>query len=326
MYDKEGKETKIVDEAVLIKTEHLAKGKGIEIEEESKETNLIKAFNADAEIDETNPDYKDIEVAFKVKDPNSTEYEIINFAQISDDTDSDGKTIKDRDSEPDNGKEEPKEDDEDIEKVKVEYFDLSLLKYVTKVLVNENGVEKVIETGNVGDENDIIPNVQMKKKSIDKLVVKFVYSIKITNEGQIAGEATEITDYVPEGLKFVAEDNELWTDEGNNIISTKQLEGTILQQGESAEVEVVIRWINGSDNLGAKTNIAEISEDHNEENIPDKDSTPDNKKEGEDDIDEATVLLSVNQGGTVEGIYTNLIIVFLIIIFIGAILIKKFVL
>ena len=326
MYDKEGKETKNVEEAVFIKTEHLAKGKGIELDQESKETNLIKAFNADAEIDKTNPDYKDIEVAFKVKDPNSTEYEIINFAQISDDTDSDGKPIKDRDSEPDNGKEEPKEDDEDIEKVKVEYFDLSLLKYVTKVLVNENGVEKVIETGNVGDENDIIPNVQMKKKSIDKIVVKFVYSIKITNEGQIAGEATEITDYVPEGLKFVAEDNELWTDEGNNIISTKQLEGTILQPGESAEVEVVLRWINGSDNLGAKTNIAEISEDHNEENIPDKDSTPDNKKEGEDDIDEATVLLSVNQGGTVQSIYTNLIIVFLIIIFIGAILIKKFVL
>ena len=124
----------------------------------------------------------------------------------------------------------------------------------------------------------------------------------------------------------MAEDNELWTDEGNNIISTKQLEGTILQPGESAEVEVVLRWINGSDNLGPKTNIAEISEDHNEENIPDKDSTPDNKKEGEDDIDEATVLLSVNQGGTVQSIYTNLIIVFLIIIFIGAILIKKFVL
>ena len=64
--------------------------------------------------------------------------------------------------------------DEDIEKVKVEYFDLSLLKYVTKVFVNENGVERVIETGNTGDENDIIPYVQMKKKNLDKTVVKFV--------------------------------------------------------------------------------------------------------------------------------------------------------
>ena len=325
MYDKDGNKTENVEEAVFIKTNHLAMRAGLE-EEDSERSNLIKAFDKESDINEKNPDYKEIEVAFKVKDPNSTEYEIINFAQISEDTDSEADPIKDRDSETDNGEKEPKEDDEDIEKVKVEYFDLSLLKYVTKVFVNENGVERVIETGNIGDENDIIPHVQMKKKNIDKTVVKFVYSIKITNEGQIAGEATEITDYVPEGLRFVAEDNELWTDEGNNIISTKQLEGTILQPGESAEVEVVLRWINGSDNLGPKTNIAEISEDHNEENIPDKDSTPDNKKEGEDDIDEATVLLSVNQGGTVQSIYTNLIIVFLIIIFIGAILIKKFVL
>jgi uncharacterized repeat protein (TIGR01451 family) len=326
MYDKEGKITENVEEAVFIKTEHLAKGKGVEVDKESKETNLIKAFDPEAEVSDKNPDFKEIKVAFKVKDPNSTEYEIVNFAQISDDTDSKGEPIKDRDSEPDNGKDEPKEDDEDIEKVKVEYFDLSLLKYVTKVLVNENGAERTIETGNVGDENDIIPHVQINKKNIDKTVVKFVYTIQITNEGQIAGEATEITDYVPEGLVFVAEDNELWTDEGNNVISTRQLKGTTLQPGETAQVEVTLRWINGSDNLGPKTNVAEISEDHNEENVPDRDSIPDNKKEGEDDIDDATVLLSVNQGGGIQSIYINLTMTFLVIILIGGVLIKKFVL
>jgi len=324
MYDADGNETENVEEAIFIKTKYLAKGYGLE--EDSEGSNLIKAFDQDAELSETNPDYKEVRVAFKVKDPNSTEYEIVNFAQISDDTDSEGNPIKDKDSEPDNGEGEPKEDDEDIEKVKVEYFDLSLLKFVTKVIVNENGQEKVIETGNVGDENDIIPHVQIDKKNINKTVVKFVYTIQITNEGQIPGEATEITDYVPEGLVFVEEDNEFWTDEGNNVISTKQLEGTILQPGEDAQVEVVLRWINSSDNLGAKTNIAEISEDYNEENVPDIDSTPDNEKEGEDDIDEATVLLSVNQGGGIQSLYINLILIFLVIILVGGILIKKFVL
>ncbi len=325
MYDKDGNKTENIEEAVCIRTEHLAKGHG----EEAKEipgSNLIKAFNSDAEISEGNPHYKEVKVAFKVKDPNSTEYEIVNFAQISEDSDSEGNEIRDRDSITDNGKDEPKEDDEDIEKVKVEYFDLNLLKYVTKVLVNENGQEKVIETGNVGDEYDIIPHVQIDRKNIDKTIVKFVYTIKITNEGQIAGEATEITDYVPEGLIFLEEDNELWKDEGNNVISTRQLTGSTLQPGESVEVEVVLRWINGKDNLGPKTNIAEISEDYNEENVDDRDSTPDNKKEGEDDIDDATVLLSVNQGGGIQAIYMNLSIIFLAIILVGGILIKKFLL
>ena len=324
MYDEEGKETEDITKAVCIRTTYLAKGKGAELE--NKGANLIKAFDPSKEISEINPHYKEIKVAFKVKDPNSTEYEIVNFAQISEDTDSNGKPIKDKDSVPDNGEEDPKEDDEDIEKVKVEYFDLSLLKYVTKVLVNENGEQKVIETGNVGDENDIIPHVQIDKKNIDKTLVKFVYTIQITNEGQISGEATEITDYVPEGLVFVAEDNENWTDEGNNIISTKQLTGTILEPGESAQVEVALRWINGHNNLGPKTNIAEISEDYNKENIPDRDSTPDNKKEGEDDIDDATVILSINQGGGIQSIYIKLGLIFLCIIFIGTIIIKKFVL
>ena len=316
MYDAQNNITENAEEAVTVKTEYLSK--------ENSEENLIKAFNKNLDISKENPDYKDVKIAFKVLDPNSTEIEIVNFAQISEDTDAEGDQIGDIDSETDNGKVEPKEDEEDNEKVRVEYFDLSLQKYVSKGLVNENGEERIIETGNVGDENDIIPHVQINKKNIHKATIKFVYTIQITNEAQIAGEAIEITDYIPEGLIFVPEDNELWTDEGNNIISTKQLKGTTLQPGETAQVEVVLRWINGENNLGAKTNVAEISEDYNEENVPDRDSVPDNKKESEDDIDDATVLLSVNQGGGIQGIYINLTLIALVIILIGAFLIKKF--
>jgi len=57
-------------------------------------------------------------------------------------------------------------------------------------------------------------------------------SIRVINEGDIAGYAKEVKDYVPEGLKFVAEDNPGWTDLGNNVISTNLLENTLLQPGE----------------------------------------------------------------------------------------------
>ena len=110
-------------------------------------------------------------------------------------------------------------------------------------------------------------------------------------EARIEGYAKEITDYIPKGLKFLAEDNPNWKDEGNNVISTRQLENTLLKPGESAEVEVLLTWINGTDNTGLKVNTAEISEDWNKPGIPDRDSTPDNKKQGEDDIDDAPVML-----------------------------------
>ena len=101
------------------------------------------------------------------------------------------------------------------------------------------------------------------------------------------------------------------------------LEGTLLQPGQSAEVEVILTWINGANNLGLKTNTAEISEDDNEYDVPDKDSTPDNKKEGEDDIDTADVILSISTG--MVKTYFTLTLGLLGVVLVGIILIKKFV-
>ena len=127
-------------------------------------------------------------------------------------------------------------------------------------------------------------------------------------------------------MKFYSEDNQGWTDEGNNVISTRLLENTLLGPGESAEVTVILRWINGSNNLGIKTNTAEISEDYNDEGVPDKDSTPDNQKPGEDDIDNADVILSISTGLAFNIIkYIGIACVILVILGTGIFLIKRYV-
>ena len=76
-----------------------------------------------------------------------------------------------------------------------------------------------------------------------------------------------------------------------------------------------------------KTNIAEISEDYNKEEIPDRDSTPGNKKLGEDDIDTAEVLLAISTGIKNNAItYITIGSVILIVLATGIISIKKYVL
>ena len=262
MYDKDGNATTKVSEAVKIVTDYTSKAYGetlMQKENLKENPNLLNAFNKKTGVSDTNPDYVDVKVAFKVKDPNSNTYVIVNKAQISEDADKDGKPVEDIDSTPDEWKEG--EDDQDYENVGVEYFDLSLLKYVTKAIVIENGKTKTTTTGNNGSDSDITPKVEIYRKNIKKTIVKFEYVIKITNEGDIAGYAKEITDYVPEGLKFYEEDNKGWKDEGDNVISTELLKDTLLQPGQSATVKVVLRWINGENNLSLKTNIAEISKD-----------------------------------------------------------------
>ena len=216
------------------------------------------------------------------------------------------------------------EDDQDREYIKLVEFDLALRKWVTQAIVTENGKQTITNTGHGPyDDPEQVVKVELNRKKLNQVTVKFRYSIRVINEGDIAGYAKEVTDYVPEGLKFVAEDNPGWTDEGNNVISTKLLENTLLQPGEYADVEVILTWINNSDNMGLKTNIAEISEDDNEYKVPDKDSTPDNQKKGEDDIDDAPVILSVGTGQI--RIYFTLGFIVLITIASGVILIKKFV-
>ena len=318
MIDSEGNETQNVEEAVKITTDYLSKE-----QEQEEGANLLKPFDKAAGITDQNPDYRDVKIAFKVTEPNTSDRILINTAEISDDTDEDGEPVDDEDSTP--GNDEDGEDDIDIEKVKVKYFDLALKKWVTQAIVIEDGKQTITETGHTGDENpEPVVKVDLKDKKLNSVTVKFKYKIKVTNEGEIDGYVKEIKDHIPEGLKFLPEDNPDWKQVSEDVVATTKLENTLLKPGESATVDIILTWINGDDNLGLKVNIAEISKDYNDSDTPDIDSTPDNFKEGEDDIDDAPVILSIKTGEA--RIYITLAGIILVTLAGGIFLIKKFVL
>ena len=321
--------TKKAEEATMIRTRYLEK-------------TLIKAFNPETK----ELSHADVKVVFTVKEPkDSKEFDkdrvIINQAQITEDSGDD------EDSEPNKWQDE---DDEDIEKIRIPIFDLSLLKWVTQSVVTVDEKTTTTNTGfkpNQGltestgegirknSEAEPMAKVELDKKKLSKTVVKFVYKIRVTNEGEIPGYATEITDYIPEGLEFHEEDGNNkslgWVKSGDDKIITRALETTLLNSGESKEVEVTFRWINSEKNLGEKINIAEISEDANDYNTDDIDSTPNNKenpynKEQEDDDDFALVILSIKTGATQFMQYFTIVTISVAILGAGVYLIKRYVL
>ena len=282
LVDENDNEVDDISKAKYIITDYLSKDQG--------EDNLIKAFDPDT-MDR--PDSKIVKVQFKVTEPTTSDRILINSAQIAKETDSDGKVVTDRDSTPNEWK---NEDDEDIEKVRVLYFDLALRKWVTEAIVTKDGKETIYQTGHKAEDNpESIVKVDLKKSDLSKVTVKFRYKIRITNQGQIAGEAKVVRDDIPAGLKFVKEDNPDWREENGKIVTNK-LATVTLQPGESTEMEIVLTWINGENNLSVKTNVSEIEEDHNNYGTHDIDSTPGNKKPKEDDIDDAPVMLAVTTG------------------------------
>mgnify|MGYP007022365448 CR=1 FL=1 len=115
MYDELGNETTDVEKAKTVKTDYLSK----EQSEARQEDNLLKPFeyNKDSELD-----YRDVQIAFKVSGEETLEDRIIiNTAEITKETDENGEDVSDRDSTPNNGKEN--EDDIDKEYLKLKYFE-----------------------------------------------------------------------------------------------------------------------------------------------------------------------------------------------------------
>ena len=296
MLDETGNITQDVSKAKKITTNYLS--------EKNDKTQIINKYDSATKT----LSYKDVKVAFKVVATKQSDGLIVNTAEISKASD------EDIDSTP--GNNEKTEDDIDNEYVKVESFDLSLKKWVTATKVTYDGKTKVTKTG--FDENSTeMAKVDLVGKKLKKTTVKFVYSIKVLNEGEVAGYATEVKDYIPDGLKFDEKDNPDWTLQKDGTATTDKLKDTLLEPGQSAVVEITLTWKNSSSNMGVKTNWAEISADSGD----DIDSTPNNNKKGEDDIDDASVILSIKTGSAT--MYITLTLMSITILAGGIFLIKK---
>ena len=74
-------------------------------------------------------------------------------------------------------------------------------------------------------------------------------------------------------------------------------------------------------NTGTVQNTAEIYETYNDLGITDKDSTPGNKKLGEDDMSSADVILTIRTGKTIT--YTLLALAICLLLGIGVYEIRK---
>lgn len=302
---------KISEDEKTITTSYLSEGKSA--------SNEIQGFNK-SEME--TPAYRDVKVAFMVDEKAMPESRIIiNIAEIAEDDNE--YNADDEDSTPNNNVES--EDDIDKEYLVVKFFDLSLLKWVSGAIVTVNGETTTYETGHTGYENPEAPlKISIDKKKIDKTDVKFIFKIKVTNEGEIAGYATELKDHIPAGLEFIATDNPLWSLNENGEVVTNQLKDLLLNPGDFVDVEIALRWIKDGNNIGLKTNIAEISDDKNDADSDDIDSTPNNNLEGEDDIDDAPVILEIKTGS--EASYIGLFTAGIIIFGAGVFFIRKYVL
>lgn len=157
-------------------------------------------------------------------------------------------------------------------------FDLTIDKNVKVAEVTSGG--KTTTVKKVGKKT---VKIDIPKSKINGSVIKVTYTITITNVGEIAGYATEITDPVPSGMVLI-DDN--WTLKGNKAVTDK-LATTLIEPGESATVDITYSWTVTEKDVGTKYNEALISKSTNDEGVPD--STP-------DEVAREPIILAVTTG------------------------------
>ena len=197
-------------------------------------------------------------------------------------------------------------------------FDLRLDKYINKVTIQIQTGTKVVEYNKAQ-----LAKVELDAKQINNTTVLVEYGIDITNEGEVAGYANEIIDYLPNNFKFSSEINKSWyTTTDENKLHNISLANEIINPGETKTVTLTLVKTMNENNVGTTVNTAEIAKASNDLLISDKDSTANNKANGEDDISTAELIISIKTGvGLAIGI--GLIIIIVLVISAIIIIVKK---
>lgn len=135
--------------------------------------------------------------------------------------------------------------------------ELEFKKEISKITVTTRRETRTYEYNNT-----TLAKVEIAPKEINGANIRIEYTIKIKNNGNMAGYAKNIVDYLPEELNFDSSINNNWYSE-NGYIYNDSLKNEEIKPGASKEIELVLIKEMTDSNTGLISNIAKIDERDN---------------------------------------------------------------
>lgn len=203
----------------------------------------------------------------------------------------------------------------DIGLVDAKVFDMELEKYITKLVVTNSA-----GTSTYDYKDSTLAKVDIAAKNLSNSQVVVEYTIKVKNVGEIAGYVKNIVDYKSTALEFSSTLNKDWYAQGDNLYNSS-LANTELQPGETKELKLILTKTMTESNTGLISNTAEIAEAYNTRGASDKDSTPGNRINQEDDMGQADLIIGIKTGAVIS--YILITISIIAVLAIGVYLISK---
>ena len=149
------------------------------------------------------------------------------------------------------------------------------------------GVEKEITGIAVNGErraptNGKLEKVEIYRKSTESTSVQVEYKIKVSNTGEVSGNAT-IEENIPEGMSLANNDG-TWEEQEGKLIKVIPELGA----GETKEYTVLLNWEQSGENMGEKANEVKLVETGNVPGFVDNND--------KDNTSNANVIISVETG------------------------------
>ena len=127
-------------------------------------------------------------------------------------------------------------------------------------------------------------------KDFSNTTVKVIYTIKVSNVGEVPGRVESIIDYIPNGFEFRAEDNDASWKLDSNMVVSDIFKDVVLHPGEEKTIDIVLTWTRSGNNLGEINNVVKIGSYSNVPTFEDVDL--------DNNMSETTILMAVETGAT----------------------------
>ena len=163
-------------------------------------------------------------------------------------------------------------------------FNIGVEKEITGIIVN--GERRTPTNGK-------LEKVEIYRKSTESTSVQVEYKIKVSNTGEVSGNAT-IEENIPEGMSLANNDG-TWEEQEGKLIKVIPELGA----GETKEYTVLLNWEQTGENMGEKANEVKLVETGNVPGFTDN-----NEK---DNTSNANVIISVETGELPIGLILTLV-------------------
>ena len=163
-------------------------------------------------------------------------------------------------------------------------FNIGVEKEITGIIVNGERREPT---------NGKLEKVEIYRKSTEETSVQVEYKIKVSNTGEVSGNAT-IEENIPEGMRLANNDG-TWEEQEGKLIKVIPEIGA----GETKEYTVLLNWEQSGNNMGEKANEVKLVETGNVPGFVDNND--------KDNTSNANVIISVETGELPIGLILALV-------------------